>query len=249
MSFNTNLKPGLFLEEVTWLEAESALQANTIVVIPLGAAAKEHGPHLKLNNDFQMASYLSREIARQCSVVITPCVTYSYYPAFVEYPGSINLRLETARDMIIDICTSLHKFGPRKFYVLNTGISTLKALVPAAAALKAQGITLKYTNLGEILEPVEKDTCKQEAGSHADEAETSMMLVIDEASVDMTKAVKDCDLQGIGPLTRQKGKEGTYSPTGIWGDPTLADKNKGEALLSALVQGIKADLENLQLLK
>jgi creatinine amidohydrolase len=249
MSFNTNLKSGLFLEEMTWLEAESVLQANTIVLIPLGAAAKEHGPHLKLNNDFQMASYLSKKIAELCSVVITPCVTYGYYPAFVEYPGSISLRLETARDMIIDICTSLHKFGPRKFYVLNTGISTLKALGPAAEALEVEGIVLKYTNLAEVLDPVEKVICKQDAGSHADEAETSMMLVINESSVDMTKAVKDCDLHGSGPLTRQKDRGGTYSSTGIWGDPTLADKDKGEALLSALIKGIKADLDDLRLVK
>ena len=37
------------LEDLTWVEAEKILWPET-VVIPLGAAAKEHGPHLKLRN-------------------------------------------------------------------------------------------------------------------------------------------------------------------------------------------------------
>jgi len=39
---------GILLEDLTWIEAEKVLTNDTIVVIPLGAAAKEHGPHLKL---------------------------------------------------------------------------------------------------------------------------------------------------------------------------------------------------------
>ncbi len=50
---------GVLLEDLTWLEAEKALTAETVVVIPLGAASKEHGPHLKLKNDWLMAEYLS----------------------------------------------------------------------------------------------------------------------------------------------------------------------------------------------
>lgn len=48
---------GVLLENLTWQEAEKALKPATIVVIPLGAAAKEHGPHLKLKNDWTMAEY------------------------------------------------------------------------------------------------------------------------------------------------------------------------------------------------
>jgi len=43
---------GILLEDLTWQEAEQVLNAETIVVIPIGAACKEHGPHLKLKNDW-----------------------------------------------------------------------------------------------------------------------------------------------------------------------------------------------------
>jgi creatinine amidohydrolase len=36
---------GVLLEDLTWLDAEKVLGPETVVVIPLGAASKEHGPH------------------------------------------------------------------------------------------------------------------------------------------------------------------------------------------------------------
>ena len=236
---------GVLLENLTWIEAENILTPDTVVVIPLGAEAKEHGPHLKLNNDFVMAEYLKRRVLEQSNVVIAPTVNYSFYPAFVEYPGSTSLRLETARDLIVDICRSLARYGPRRFYVLNTGISTLRALKPAAELLAADGILLRYTDL-KITEPIEKTIRQEEGGTHADEIETSMMLYMAPASVDMKKAVKDYHENKPGPLTRDPNGNGTYSPTGIWGDPTLATRAKGEKVTGALVAGILKEIEELR---
>ena len=138
---------GLLLEELTWVQAELALTPDTVVVLPLGASAKEHGPHLPLCNDWLLAEYFKQRVLEAANVVIAPTLGYHYYPAFVEYPGSVTLRLETARDLIEDICTSLAAFGPRRFYVLNTGISTIQALAPARDALAAHGLLLAYTDL------------------------------------------------------------------------------------------------------
>ena len=62
---------------------------------------------------------------------------------------------------------------------------------------------------------------------------------------DMSKAVRDYHPDG-GALTREKGKKGTYSPTGIWGDPTLASREKGERLVEALLAGVLADIEAIR---
>jgi creatinine amidohydrolase len=127
---NTN-RPGLWLEAMTWIEAEAALNAESVVVIPLGAAAREHGPHLPLNNDALIANWLADQVVQRLPVVIAPLINSSFYPAFVDYPGSISLRVETARDLILDTCRSLAAFGVNKFYVLNTGVSTLRPLFMA----------------------------------------------------------------------------------------------------------------------
>jgi creatinine amidohydrolase len=134
------MPPGLLLQDLTWIEAQAALDQHTAVVIPLGASAKEHGPHLKLNNDWTLAQYLAARVLAASEVVVAPTVGYHYYPAFAAYPGSVTLRLDTARDLIVDICTSLSAFGPRRFYVLNTGVSTVRPLSAAADALAERGL-------------------------------------------------------------------------------------------------------------
>ncbi len=226
---------GVLLEDLTWIEAEKRLTPQTVVVIPIGAAAKEHGPHLKLKNDLILAEYLKKRVLAQADVVIAPTVNYHFYPSFLEYPGSTSLRLETARDLMVDICRSLARHGPRRFYALNTGVSTLRALKLSADVLAAEGIILRYTDTLKIVEDIEKEVSQQEGGTHADEIETSMILYMDPSAVDMKKAVKDYHPQGKGGLTRDPKGEGTYSPTGIWGDPTLATREKGKKVVEAKV--------------
>src|SRR5215475_10133834 len=127
-SSRTEVRSGVLLEDLTWQQAEPRLTAETLVVLPIGAAAKEHGPHLLLKNDYLLAEYLKRRLLVHPKVVVAPTLNYHYYPAFVDYPGSTSLRLETARDLLVDICRSLAHHGPRKFYALNTGVSTMRPL-------------------------------------------------------------------------------------------------------------------------
>lgn len=236
---------GILLEDLTWVEAEKVLTRETVVVIPLGAAAKEHGPHLKLKNDLILAEYLKKRVLKASNAVIAPTVNYSFYPAFVEYPGSTSLRMETARDLIVDICRSIARHGPRRFYILNTGVSTVRALRPAVELLASDGIVMRFTDVLKVIGPVEKKIAKQEGGTHADEMETSMILYMDPKSVDMKKAVKDYR-PGQGRLTRDPNGEGTYSPSGVWGDATLATREKGRIVTEALVKGILDDIEELR---
>lgn len=235
------------LEHHTWVEAEALLTPDTVVVIPLGAALKEHGPHLKLRNDLTLAEYFTDRVATSSRVVITPPLTYHFYPAFLEYPGSTSLTLDTARDLTIQVARSLARYGPRRFYVINTGLSTTFALEPAASALAREGILLRYTNLATSLEPLAATLRQQPAGSHADEIETSMMLYVDPSSVDMQQAARDLP-PASRPfrLTREPGGTGMHSPSGVWGDATLATREKGQALVEGLVAAILADVEALR---
>jgi creatinine amidohydrolase len=237
---------GTTLEALTWQQAEKLLSPETVVVLPIGAAAKEHGPHLPLRNDLTMAEYLTSRVVTTSNVVVAPALPYHFYPAFIEYPGSTTLALDTARSVTVEVIRSLARFGPRRFYALNTGISTLRALEPAAQALAEEGILLHYTNLETRLGPAKARVQEQDGGTHADEIETSMMLYIAPETVNMELAVKDYTPSTGGPLTRQRGGKGTYSPTGTWGDPTLATREKGRILVETLVSGILDDIERLR---
>jgi creatinine amidohydrolase len=240
------VKRGVLLEQLTWVEAEAVLTDKSVVVIPLGAASKEHGPHLKLNNDWLIAEYVKQCVLDRADAVVAPTVSYSFYPAFVEYPGSISISQETSTRLLIDICRSLAAFGPRRFYVINTGISTIKALEPAAHDLAGDGILLTYTNYEQVIAPTVLEVSEQEGGTHADEIETSIMLYIAPDSVDMSKAVKDFDKTGKGRLSRSRAAGLTYSPSGIWGDASLATVDKGKRVVQSLIDGVLHDIEVLR---
>ena len=240
---------GILLEDLTWPEAEKVLKPDTVIVIPIGAESKEHGPHLKLRNDFVMAEYFKKRLLERAAVVVAPTVNYHYYPAFLQSPGSTSLRLETARDVLVDICRTLSAYGPKRFYALNTGVSTMAPLKLSAEMLASDGILFRYTNILEVGAEAEKKIKQEEGGTHADEIETSLMLYIDPGSVDMSKAVRDYHPHGKGGLTRDPNKPGTYSPSGVYGDATLATREKGETMANAMLTGMLREIEELRAAK
>jgi len=233
-----------------WTDAERLLDSSTVVMIPLGAEAKEHGPHLPLNNDWLMAEYFARRVMDATRVVVYPTINYHFYPAFVEYPGSTGLRVETARDLIVDIVRSIARHGPRRFYVLNTGVSTLRALAPARDSLAASGIVMAYTDILNVGKDAEQRVVQQEGGTHADEVETSMMLYMQPGVVTMAKAPDDYH-PGTGGLTRDSAvavrDRKTWSRTGTFGNATLATREKGRALVEAQLRDMVAEIERLRL--
>jgi len=237
---------GTMLWDLTWIEAESVLTRDAVVVLPLGAASKEHGPHLLLKNDWLIAEYYKQRVYEGADVVVAPTLPYHFYPAFVEYPGSTTLTADTARDVVVDIVRSLANYGPRRFYVLNTGVSTTGPLEAAAEVLASDGVLLHYTNILEIAGPIEAEIGEQQGGTHADEIETSMMLYIAPETVDMSKAVTDWAPKTKPGLSRTPDGPGHYSKTGIWGDPTLATRDKGEKVVEAMVAGMLVDIESLR---
>jgi creatinine amidohydrolase len=237
---------GVALSDLSWVEAEAVLTPTSVVVIPLGLAAVERGPHLKLNNNERLARYLTSRVQAASAVVVAPTLTYHYSPSFIEYPGSTSLSQRTASDMTAEIVRSLARYGPRRFYVLNTSVSTLEPLRAASEALAADGLLLRYTTIDAQLSSAAVDRRQPPVGlAHADEVETSMMLFVDPSAVDMKKAVREYG-QGFGPMTRRKGGPGVFSESGILGDPTLATREKGRVLVEAVVRGVLADIESLR---
>lgn len=236
------MKQGVKLELLNWVEAEQYFAADPVIVIPLGAAAKEHGPHLPLNNDAIIAAWLADEIMRRLPVVVAPLINASFYPAFTEYPGSISLRIETARDLIVDTCNSLAGFGLSRFYVLNTGLSTLRPLAEVGQLLDPP-VRFDYLDLDAALSDLPAGLLQQEYGSHADEHETSLMLHIAPQLVDMSRAVDD-GAEGEGRLTRKRG-QGTWSASGVYGQATLASAEKGRTIAEVLLRHCLDKVESL----
>src|SRR5690606_13076431 len=80
--------PGAYLGHLTWPEAETRLRSASVVIVPFGAGAKEHGPHLPMNADARVMEYLCRQAVDSLNVLVAPPVLHGWFPAFREFPGT-----------------------------------------------------------------------------------------------------------------------------------------------------------------
>ncbi len=244
----TDGMPSLYLQQLSWPEAATALPNADCVVIPLGAQLKEHGHHLPLNTDWLLAEYLSQRLQVTENLLITPTIGSSYFPAFVDYPGTVSLGKACASQLLEETIACLARHGARRFYILNTGVSTNWVLEPLRLKLQQQRVPLCYSDLLKVLPDIEVQVAQQRCGSHADEIETSMMLYIAPDRVRMELA--SCEYGErpgkppvqSGPFRRHPGQPGFYSPSGVFGDATLASAAKGRWVLKQLSRQISQQI-------
>jgi len=239
----------VYLQDISWVEAAKTLTPSTVVVIPLGAASKEHGPHLALSADWIQAEYYKEEVFKRDSVIIAPTINYGYYPPFLTYAGSTSVRFSTGKDMLLEIVRSLAAYGPKRFYVINIGLTTSATLDQAARLLREDGIVLGYTELtSPAYEEAERRIKVQETGTHADEVETSSILWMRPQAADMSKAVDDTSAKvRTGPsLSPVKKENTTYSASGVFGYATLATKEKGRLIAEASVRQMMMDIDSVR---
>jgi creatinine amidohydrolase len=242
----------VFLETLTWVDAEPILRADPLVVIPIGAGVKEHGPHLPLGTDRIMADYLARRLADRVAVVVLPTVTYGYYPHFTAFPGSLHLEAATFGAMVREIILSMVRHGPRRFLILNTGVSTFPVLEIVARDLdRVHRLLVGVTRIGELGRQRTAGLMKQPRGSHADEHETSVMLAIAPEVVRrelLTAEIPDRpDTPAVFvPAAYHREPGPGHSATGVYGDATLASQDKGKEIIDAMVEDLVVAAERLR---
>jgi creatinine amidohydrolase len=228
------------IEHLTWDEVARRIDRGAAAILPIGAAAKEHGFHLPMNTDRIQAEWLAARMADRIDALIWPTVTYGYYPAFLEYAGSSGLSAPVFEATIAEIATDILGFSCRALFVLDTGISTLAPVDRALARLKSRAaLHLKAYDGPRYISAVEK-LAEQSHGSHADELETSVMLALAPDLVDMPRAEASPAVKHETPgrLTPTDKTSPNYSRSGSYGDPTLATRAKGEVLLAAMVEDL-----------
>lgn len=230
---------GLFVARVAWPEVEAKLKAGAMAILPIGAASKEHGFHLPMGTDSVQAEWLCSAVAEVADVAIWPTLSYGYYPAFVEYPGSCSLSRETFIAVVSEILADIRRAGARCGAVLNTGISTIEPLQAAIANLAGEGcFQLINCYAGSHYRAAVHEVSEPTLGGHADEIETSIMLAIAPEAVQMSRASAGTTPMIQGPLNRTDPAAPNYSPSGVYGDARLANQEKGKRLVHAIVEDI-----------
>jgi creatinine amidohydrolase len=244
---------GAWLEDLTWPEAKEWIDRGAPVIVPIGAIAKEHGHHLPLNTDFLVARELARRVGEALPVLIAPVVSVGYYPAFVRYPGSQHLEADTFAALLRDILGKLISDGARRIAIINTGVSTEPVLrLVQRELLGSTGVRIHCADI-RALGRKSRALLQQKLGGHGDEGETSCVLAIapervrmEQAQVDYGHALDKAESVFVAPtiFDPDPASDEDYTLTGVRGDPTLATKEKGEAILADMAQELVIGLKS-----
>jgi creatinine amidohydrolase len=228
------------VEHMSWDEVAQRIDAGAPAILPIGAAAKQHGWHLPLNTDRIQAERLATRLAQPIDALIWPTLSYGHYPAFTEYAGSLSLSAPVFEAVVQEIAAGILGHGCRALFVLDTGISTRAPVDRALARLDVRNALHLRIHDGPRYRDAASKIAEQRHGSHADELETSLMLALAPELVDTTRAEASPVLaQAVpGRLTPTDAASPNYSRSGSFGDPTLATPEKGETLLRAMLDDL-----------
>ncbi|NDH63317.1 MAG: creatininase family protein [Alphaproteobacteria bacterium] len=212
---------GVWLEDLTWQEAKVRFDAGAVVVVPVGAASKAHGPHLPLKTDALTARALAQNLVERLPIVAAPVVGFGFYPAFTAFAGSQHLTADTFKALMRELVGNLRGHGVRRIAILNTGVSTEKPLDELSGELGEIAV-LHMRLFGAKADALFDDL----EGGHADERETSVMLALEPRSVRMDRLIP----------------EGDFKTTAATGDASRASAFKGERLVDARAEDMAAAL-------
>ncbi len=248
-------RTGYRLADLTWIEAADLLGDGFPVLLPIGAAAKAHGPHLPLGTDRLVVEVVAERLLAALPVLVAPTIGQGFYPAFIDYPGSQHLEADTFEAVVTELIEGYLRHGAERIVLLNNGVSTEAPLRLATQTILqrhgVQAVTADLPRLGRACD----DLWAVPEGGHADERETSLLLAIAPGLVRLDRLGETALSDDDGPKLRLLSRPARLTPeerpgaqlnrSGATADATAATAEKGEKLLAAMVDEIVTELRLL----
>lgn len=105
------------LDDLNWFDVDQYLKTDDRIIFVLGAC-EQHG-YLSLLSDVRIPLALADAASHKTGILIAPPVNFGISPYFLNYPGTISLRLSTMIDLVEDLVRSAYHQGFRRFLFLN----------------------------------------------------------------------------------------------------------------------------------
>ena len=220
------------LGDTTWVDLDGDA-ARLILAVPLGST-EQHGPHLPLSTDTDIAVALADRLAEARSdVVVAPPLAYGSSGEHAGFAGTLSIGQAALELVLVELVRSADAFAGVVVVCAHGG--NAEPIGRAVATLRGEGRRVAAWM------PRDYDD------AHAGRSETSMLLALDAARV----RVEAAQAGATEPLPElmgalRSGGVRAVSPNGVLGDPTGASAEEGHALLDALVADLVACVDGFE---
>lgn len=226
----TAAHPGAALRELTWVEA-GRVAPESILVVPVGAT-EQHGPHLPLTTDTDIAAGLAERVRlRRADAVVAPPVAYGSSGEHDGFAGTISVGQAGIELFLVELCRSASLTFERVLLLCAHG-GNREPIRRVAEQMRDEGrdVTVFHPVWG--------------IDAHAGRAETSLMLALAPDRVLLNRAAAGA-VERIDSLMPRLVADGVaaVSSNGVLGDPAGASAEEGEALLTRALDLLDRVLE------
>ena len=217
-------------------------------ILALGAT-EYHGDHLPYGTDTIVARRIAEEVAKRIDgLLVLPPIPYGMSLHYASFPIAVSLTSETLTKLLKEVFASLLSHGIRKLFIVNGHDGNIASIEVATREFKVEHPEMKicvleawWTTARELLP---KGMFEVWDGlGHAGEGETSIMLAINPKLVEMKYA------RGTVPElpshVKIKWVFEELTPYGATGDPSKANKEKGEKMMKALIDHVASFIEEM----
>ncbi|MHB1217389.1 MAG: creatininase family protein [Alphaproteobacteria bacterium] len=233
-------------QDLTTEELARLPLGRTVAVLPVGAT-EQHGPHLPLSVDADIASAVVErallKLAPSLPVLVLPLMPVGVSPEHADFPGTLTLKPDTFIRMLVEIGESMAAAGVSRLVIVNGHGGQPGAIDLAAQELRRHhGMLVVAVNSFDLYDARARFPADEiKHGIHAGAVETSIMLHLKPASVRASRtrsfASSTRRLAGRYKHLSPQGKSGfawqaqDLNPQGAVGDATRADAARGRALV------------------
>jgi creatinine amidohydrolase len=210
------------LADLRWTDADGRDPPATCIV-PVGST-EQHGPHLPLSTDTDIAVALAARLARALpAAVVAPAIPYGASGEHQAFAGTISIGHEALELLLVELGRSASASFDRIFLVSTHGGND-QAVDRAARRLRDEGRDVRVWSPSWGVD------------AHAGRAETSLMLALCADRVDLARAAPGnvAPLAELMPALRAHGVR-AVSANGVLGDPTGASPEEGRRLVDRAV--------------
>jgi creatinine amidohydrolase len=104
-------------EDLNWMDIEQYLKDDDRIMLVLGSC-EQHG-YLSLQTDTKIPLAMADAASEQTGVLVAPSLPLGVSPDFMDFPGTISLKLSTYLCVVREVIGSLYRHGFRGFLLLN----------------------------------------------------------------------------------------------------------------------------------